>query len=52
MLTVRAAEHDGRLRKYYRITENGLSRLREFKEEWQEVFAIYEYITKREREDA
>ncbi|MBO5653217.1 MAG: PadR family transcriptional regulator [Clostridia bacterium] len=52
MLTVRAAEHDGRLRKYYRITEDGLSRLREFKEEWQEVFAIYEYITKREREDA
>ena len=27
MLTVRTAEHDGRLRKYYRITRQGLKRL-------------------------
>ena len=26
MLTVRTAEHDGRLRKYYRITKSGLGR--------------------------
>ena len=52
MLTVRAAEHDGRLRKYYRITEGGLARLSDFKSEWREVFALYEYITGKEKGDA
>ena len=33
MLTVRSAEHGGRLRKYYHITEAGLQRIEEFKEE-------------------
>ncbi len=46
MLTVRTAEHDGRLRKYYRITENGLNRLNEFKAEWGEGISIYQFITK------
>ena len=46
MLTVRTAEHDGRLRKYYRITDAGLARLCEFKSEWREVVAIYEYVSK------
>ena len=52
MLTVRTAEHDGRLRKYYSITEGGLARLGAFEREWREVFAIYEYITRRGKEDA
>ena len=30
MLTVRSAEHDGRLRKYYRITDAGKLRIEEF----------------------
>ena len=46
MITVRTAEHDGRLRKYYRITKIGLLRLEEFKEEWREVMAIYRFVTK------
>ena len=46
MITVRTAEHDGRLRKYYRITKTGLLRLEEFKEEWREVMAIYRFVTK------
>ena len=46
MLTVRSAEHNGRLRKYYRITEQGLLRLEEFKREWKEVVSIYQFITK------
>ena len=37
MLTVRTAEHSGRLRKYYRITEAGLKRIEEFKAEWEEI---------------
>ena len=44
MLTVRTAEHGGRLRKYYHITEAGLLRIDEFKEEWREVMSIYKFI--------
>ena len=46
MLTVRTAEHDGRLRKYYRITEAGLRRIEEFQSEWAEMLAIYRFVTK------
>ena len=48
MLTVRTAEHDGRLRKYYHITDAGHRRIEEFKSEWQEVIAIYQFVTKGE----
>ena len=46
MLTVRTAEHGGRLRKYYRITEVGLQRIEEFKEDWKEILSIYRFVTK------
>ena len=46
MLTVKTAEHGGRLRKYYKITEAGIKRIAEFKEEWREVMAIYKFVTK------
>ena len=46
MLTVRTAEHDGRLRKYYRITRIGTMRIEEFKNEWKEVMTIYRFVTK------
>jgi PadR family transcriptional regulator PadR len=46
MLTVRTAEHGGRLRKYYRITEGGLQRIEEFKEDWKEILSIYRFVTK------
>ena len=46
MLTVRTAEHGGRLRKYYHITERGRNRIEEFKEEWKEMMAIYQFVTK------
>ena len=48
MLTVRSVEHDGRLRKYYRITRKGLRRIEEFKEEWREAMNIYQFVTKEE----
>ena len=47
MLTVRTAEHDGRLRKYYRITHLGVKRIEEFKEEGKDVMTIYQFVTKR-----
>lgn len=46
MLTVRTAEHSGRLRKYYHITDEGLKRIEEFKDEWKEILSIYKFIAK------
>ena len=46
MLTVRSVEHDGRLRKYYHITECGIQRIEEFKEDWKEILSIYDFITR------
>ncbi len=45
MLTVKTAEHNGRLRKYYHITDSGVKRIEEFKEEWKEIMAIYRFVT-------
>lgn len=46
MLTVRTAEHGGRLRKYYHITAEGLKRIENFKDEWEEMLSIYQFVTK------
>ena len=51
MLTVRTAEHNGRLRKYYHITDAGLERLKTFEEEWKELMQIYEFVTKEDRHE-
>ena len=44
MLVVRVVIHEGRIRKYYHITENGLKRIEEFKTEWKELMDIYQFI--------
>ena len=51
LLTVRSAEHCGRLRKYYKITQAGLSRIEDFKKDWKEVIAIYRFVTKEDGEN-
>lgn len=48
LLTVRTAEYNGRLRKYYKITDLGKQRLERFMEEWKEVILVYNSITKGE----
>lgn len=48
LITVRSVEHEGRLRKYYHITREGLRRIEEFKEDWKEINAIYNFITREE----
>ena len=48
MLTVRSAEHGGRLRKYYHITDAGRNRIEEFREDWKEIMSIYQFVTKEE----
>ncbi len=50
-LTVRSAEHNGRLRKYYRITPAGLERIEAFKQDWKEIEAIYRFIVREEARD-
>ena len=45
-LNVNSVEHNGRLRKYYEITNSGHKRLVDFTEEWREIMAIYEFVTK------
>lgn len=50
LLTVRNAEHNGRLRKYYRITDLGLKRIEDFKDEWQEIVSIYNFVTREEKQ--
>ena len=51
MLTVKMVEYQGRLRKYYSITEQGRERIEAFKDEWKEIVSIYEYITREEKND-
>ena len=48
MLTEYSREHNGRLRKYYRITDAGHNRLAEFSKEWNEIISIYQFVTREE----
>lgn len=49
LLTVRTAEHNGRLRKYYHITPYGLERIEAFQKEWDEILSIYKFVIREER---
>ena len=51
MLTVRAAEHNGRLRKYYHITSAGRGRIEDFKSEWKEIMSIYKFVTREDTDN-
>lgn len=51
MLIVRNVEHDGRIRKYYHITNIGLKRLEDFKMEWKELMTIYNYVATEDGEN-
>lgn len=46
LLTVYSVEHNGRLRKYYHITDQGKTRLDEFANEWKEIMSVYTFITR------
>jgi len=51
LLTVRTAEHNGRLRKYYHITPLGIERIESFKEEWKEIMSIYRFVVREEENE-
>lgn len=43
-LTTYSVEHQGRLRKYYRITQQGKDKITAFLQEWEEVMQVYQFI--------
>lgn len=43
-LRVCSREHNGRLRKYYNITEPGMAKIDAFLREWEDVNRVYEFI--------
>lgn len=49
LLTVRAVEHNVRLRKYYHITAAGRARIAAFAEEWKEIMSIYQFVVRGEQ---
>lgn len=44
LVTVRSAEHNGRLRKYYQITSAGERRIHAFLDEWRELLRALSQI--------
>ena len=51
-LTVYSVEHNGRLRKFYRITEGGLKQIDAFLEGWTEIQRVYEFVKECAGDDA
>ena len=49
MVVVRSEEFEGRLRKYYHITNKGKQRIEDFKNEWQELMNIYSFIVEEDK---
>jgi PadR family transcriptional regulator PadR len=41
-----SVEYNGRLRKYYQITDTGKNKIEMFLQEWKDVNKVYEYILK------
>ena len=39
-----SVEHNGRLRKYYRITEAGHEKIKDFLNDWESVMKAYHFI--------
>lgn len=51
-LTVYEVAHNGRLRKFYRITQAGRDRIVEFLNSWKDAMAVYSFIEKGCQHDA
>lgn len=49
-VTTYSMEHNSRLRKYYRLTDQGRQRIRDFLVEWEDVMRAYRYIADSQRQ--
>lgn len=43
-VTVYSVEHSNRLRRYYKITDNGKKRIHNFLEDWESMMRVYDFI--------
>jgi len=50
-LTSYSVEHNGRLRKFYSITEKGRDKIRDYLNDFKELMLIYNFIAKEVRKD-
>jgi PadR family transcriptional regulator PadR len=50
-LGVYSQEHGGRLRRYYRITQQGRQQLADFAREWEALGKVYAFIKQMEKEN-
>ena len=50
-LTTYKQEYNGRMRKYYRITEFGEQKIEEFLSEWEEIKKIYTFVDEHRNEE-
>lgn len=50
MLVVYSKEYNGRLRKYYSITDKGREKITELLEDWQKIVEIYIFIMEERKE--
>lgn len=50
-LTVKDTIYNGRVRKYYHITEKGIEKIEGFKNEWKEIMLIYNFVTREDVTD-
>lgn len=44
LLSEYSQEHNGRLRKFYHLTDGGRGRIAAFLNEWQDVMGVYRFI--------
>ena len=51
LLTEYSVEHNGRLRKYYHITPAGIERIKMFDDEWKEILAIHDFVTREDKKN-
>ncbi|GEM_PF-73303 len=50
-VTTYSVEHNSRLRKYYKITEEGKEKISEFLIGWKDVMRVYDFIEGVDRDD-
>lgn len=50
LLVVYSKEYNGRLRKYYSITDKGREKITELLEDWQKIVEIYIFIVEERKE--
>lgn len=51
LVTSHSEEYNGRLRKFYKITDNGYKKILEYLEDFNELIKVYKYIKKGVKEN-